>query len=360
MERARSLARTRASVRLAALLYGALLFGAAAGPSARAQTVLFAEDFEHGTAHWTTEGYWHHATAGPPCLDSPFPSGTHGMWYGIELSCDFDGPDTDRRSLRLATPFTVPTGAGHVYLDFRSRFETETEVGWDLKLVEATADGGQSWENLLWIQGGSQPWTLHTVDLSGYSGQSIELRFAFWAGDSWDNTFLGWLIDDVVIRTERDVYPPSCFGSQGAPACPCGNQSPLRDRAGCLNSTGSGGALRASGFASLAHDTLTLAGSGMTDTPVLYYQGASVANGGAGVLYGDGLNCTGGPLRRLGMTQNEKGSSTFPASGISISERGHVLAPGTRWYQAVYRDSPSFCAPAAFNATNQVRVDWTP
>src|SRR5262249_34007430 len=98
-------------------------------------------------------------------------------------------------------------------------------------------------------------------------------------------------------------------------------------------------------------------GSGMTSTTVLYFQGASLVNGGSGAVYGDGLNCTGGPIRRLGSTLNVCGDSSL-GGPISVPRPG--TSPGSRWYQARYRNAANFCTPATFNSTNQVRVDWTP
>lgn len=330
-----------------------------AASTASGQTVLFADDFEQGTANWTIEDYWHLATEGPPCLDSSFPSGSHCMWYGIEQSCNFDGQLLDFRELRLATPFTVPTGGGSTLLEFWSKAEVEADTNWDFRRVEVSTDGGAQFLPILWLFN-DEPWTLHTVDLSSYAGQSIHLQFSFWAGDSWLNDYLGWQIDDVVLRTTINIHRLGCFGDGSAAACPCGNSSAPGEQAGCLNSLGTAGKLRGSGFASLLNDTLTLSGSDMTSTTVLYYQGGSIVNGGLGAPYGDGLTCVGGPIRRLGSTTNSGGASSFPfPGGPSVSVQGQVLAPGTRWYQARYRNAANFCTPETFNSTNLVRVNWT-
>ena len=39
--------------------------------------------------------------------------------------------------------------------------------------------------------------------------------------------------------------------------------------------------------------------------------------------------------------------------------RGAVV-PGTRYYQAWYRDSAPFCTPAFYNMTNAVQITWGP
>ena len=153
-----------------------------------------------------------------------------------------------------------------------------------------------------------------------------------------------------------------CFGDGSATVCPCGNASNVGERAGCRNSLGLAGALRARGEPSLSQDTLRLDGSAMPDSPVLYYQGEGVLFGGAGVVSGDGLKCAGGPFVRLGTQLNVGGASSHPsAGGSSISVRGFVGFPGARTYQAWYRDSsPSYCTPAFHDVTNAVRVVWRP
>jgi hypothetical protein len=89
----------------------------------------------------------------------------------------------------------------------------------------------------------------------------------------------------------------------------------------------------------------------------LYVQGASSH---AAVPFGDGLKCTGGPFVRLSTKQNVGGASRFPDAGDQpLAERGHVIAPGTRHYQARYRNSASFCTNDTFNYTNSVTLVWS-
>ncbi|MFN0006993.1 MAG: hypothetical protein ACKVXR_03720 [Planctomycetota bacterium] len=332
-----------------------------AGSRARAQTVLFEDDFEQGASKWTTMPYWHVTSESGPCHDAPFPSSSHCMWFGTPSSCSFEGSSTDFQSLRIAVPITLPVGGGGTFLDFWSRTRTETDLTWDTRTVQVSADGGTNWTTVFQMDVSIEPWTLHTVDLSDYAGQTIDLQFVFWAGDGLANGFLGWLIDDVKIRTVFELYRRSCFGDGTAAACPCGNSSAVGEKAGCLNSLGLGGKLRGSGVASIAHDTLKLAGWDMPNTTVFYYQGESLWNGGMGFAFGDGLSCVAGPIRRLGTTTNSGGESSYPLpGGPSVSVRGQISAPGARWYQARYRNNAAdFCTPDTFNSTNVVKVNWT-
>lgn len=154
-----------------------------------------------------------------------------------------------------------------------------------------------------------------------------------------------------------------CFGDGSGAPCPCANQSPSIARGGCTNSLGVGAQLRAVGKASASLDSFALQASGMPNSAVLYFQGTSAVNGGAGAPFGDGLRCVGGSIRRLGTKFNNLGSSNYPEVGEpSISERGGIGPFGvvTRYYQGWYRNAASFCSPSTFNLTNAIEVFWIP
>jgi hypothetical protein len=154
-----------------------------------------------------------------------------------------------------------------------------------------------------------------------------------------------------------------CAGDGAPPhtACPCANDSPPADSVGCLNSLAVGGKLRAVGVASIANDSVVLQGSQMPDSSVLYFQGTLQQNGGNGGAFGDGLRCAGGVVIRFDTNTNVAGASTYPFGATpSVSIKGGVSAPGTRTYQAWYRNAASFCQPATFNLTNGVEINWSP
>ena len=124
---------------------------------------------------------------------------------------------------------------------------------------------------------------------------------------------------------------------------------------------GVGASLRAYGNASLSNDTLVLTGSHMPNGAVLYFQGTTQINRGAGVTFGDGLRCAGGTIVRLGTKTNFSGGSVYPSGDPAISVKGHVTLPGsTRTYQAWYRNAVSFCTQAVYNLTNGFVVTWSP
>lgn len=149
-----------------------------------------------------------------------------------------------------------------------------------------------------------------------------------------------------------------CTGDGAGTPCPCGNQGAPGN--GCANSLEPAGAhLAATGTASLANDTVVLAGSGMPIVFALYFQGNTLLNGGAGVAFGDGLRCASNPVVRLGTKLNAAGASQYPEAGDpSVSQRGLVTSPGSRTYQCWYRNAANFCTPDTFNLTNALRIQW--
>jgi len=152
-----------------------------------------------------------------------------------------------------------------------------------------------------------------------------------------------------------------CFGDGAGSACPCGNESPLFHDEGCLSSVGVGVRLDAMGLASLAADSLLLTASGLPDGQLtVFFQGTEREAAG-GVVFGDGLLCVSGAFTRLGSSIATVATAVMPRPGAGpISPRGVVTEPGTRTYQAWFRDPADFCTPAAYNLSGAVEVFWGP
>ena len=156
-----------------------------------------------------------------------------------------------------------------------------------------------------------------------------------------------------------------CFGDGTTTTpCPCGNVGAAGR--GCENSAASGGArLVANG--SPAADALVLTSSGELATALsIFLQGN--LNNTSGAVFGDGVRCVAGSLKRIGVNNAAAGVAHYPHVGDpSISTRsavlGDPLAPGsTRFYQTYYRDADlSFCpgpAGSTFNISNAVEIAW--
>jgi hypothetical protein len=158
---------------------------------------------------------------------------------------------------------------------------------------------------------------------------------------------------------------PFCFGdgTQTTP-CPCGNSG--QANRGCENSAATGGArLAASG--TTTPDTLAFASDGELPTALtIFLQGnAALATG---IVFGDGVRCAGGTLKRLYVKNAVAGTASAPGAGDpSVSARsanlGDPITPGTqRWYQAYYRDpNLAFCGNPpgnSWNVSSGLAVSW--
>ncbi len=198
------------------------------------------------------------------------------------------------------------------------------------------------------------------------SGVTISLGPVSWLTPSPTTLPPGLVLQGSAVSTLLTVrveysYAPNpatiCPGHLGAAQCPCDNfgVSP----GGCANSVNAaGGLLSSTGVPSISSPTLALHGSRMTNSNALYFQGSAFQY--AQSVYGDGLRCVTGTVVRLGTRSNVGGASSVPAPNTPpLSTVGGIVAPGTRYYQAIYRDNGGFCTPSTFNATNGLAIAWT-
>jgi hypothetical protein len=125
--------------------------------------------------------------------------------------------------------------------------------------------------------------------------------------------------------------------------------------------------LTASGFAYLTSDTLLFHTSGEKPaaTSILMQGNALIASG---AVFGQGVRCAGGALKRLYTTNASAGSIAVPQPGDpSVSVRsaalGDVIQAGeSRWYLVYYRDPIVLggCpANSTFNATQTAQIAWS-
>jgi Tol biopolymer transport system component len=178
-------------------------------------------------------------------------------------------------------------------------------------------------------------------------------------------------VDDVFVR-DRDAtgFTSLCdAGSGGVLACPCANP-PAGPGQGCDNSSGTGGAiLSAGGPAYLLDDGLVLSATGEKPSAAsILLQGDSSAPGGQ--VFGQGVRCASGALKRLYVRNAVGGSLSVPDIGLgdaSISARsaalGDPIQPGqSRWYLFYYRDPIVLggCSIfSTFSATQTGEVRWS-
>jgi YVTN family beta-propeller protein len=158
---------------------------------------------------------------------------------------------------------------------------------------------------------------------------------------------------------------PFCFGDGSLfTACPCNNFGATGR--GCANSVNAPGAVLTSS-GQVSPDMVVLhAGGAPANATAVFLQGDLADQ--FGILFGDGVRCVAGTLKRIGVKASSGGVSQYPQPGDpSISARSAALGDpfghgATRYYQTYYRDSNlSFCpAPSgdSWNVTNGVTIVW--
>ncbi len=154
-----------------------------------------------------------------------------------------------------------------------------------------------------------------------------------------------------------------CFGDPGSGTpCPCSNDNDgSLPGAGCANGVfPSGAKLVGDGVASVTSDTLVLRTAYQEpNNSGLYFQGTTDLS--PGMVWGDGLRCTGGAIKRLQVRfADTTGSSN---TTIPISVAGAVSAGDTRHYQLWYRTTanpPCGSGVNDFNSSNGYTITWAP
>jgi Tol biopolymer transport system component len=220
-----------------------------------------------------------------------------------------------------------------------------------------------------------------SVDSAGAQGNSGSGAFSISADGryvTFDSNASNLVAGDTDASSDvffRDrTYSPlmsSCDpGVGGVLTCPCSNPPSALGR-GCDNSSATGGAsLSASGIAYLSIDSLVFMTNGEKPAATsIVLQGTTYL--GAGVVYGQGVRCVGGALKRLFVKAAVGGSITAPDFGAgdpTVSARsaalGDIIQPGqSRYYLVYYRDPTVLggCpASSTFNSTQTGQVTWWP
>jgi hypothetical protein len=197
---------------------------------------------------------------------------------------------------------------------------------------------------------------------ANHSAGTSSSRYAMvWTNEfsSTDHDVNGGLYDELLQQS-------TCMpGVNGVIGCPCANAGTFG--AGCNNSSHTGGAMLSSlGVASVMADTLSFHTIGEKPTATsIVLQGTT--NLSSGALFGQGVRCAAGTLKRLYVKTASGGSITAPSAGdASVWSRsaalGDVIVAGqVRHYLVYYRDPIVLggCpASSTFNATQGLQVAW--
>ena len=158
--------------------------------------------------------------------------------------------------------------------------------------------------------------------------------------------------------------PPSlgtlyCFGDGTGTPCPCGNSSLSDTGEGCINSTGVGGLLIASGSTSVTADDLVLTASQLPPGKLaVAFSGAYKMGGAFGMPFYDGLRCLGSPVKRYGVLQADPLTGTVSwAPGFSLQHGWSAGDLGL--FQVWFRDFNGPCSSGS-NFTNALELSFLP
>jgi hypothetical protein len=259
----------------------------------------------------------------------------------------------------LMTYWGAP-GYDHQIPYFVAKYQTLGHV------LDITQEPGTSWP-LGW--GGSFVNNVH-VDEHADGTRTYLWRVRLMDFNHENGGIINNAVDAVLYTITPDpANPPGvryCFGDPGAGTpCPCSNDNDGSvPGSGCANGVfASGAQLTGSGSASVGADTLVLATSGLEPSNSgLYFQADNDLS--PGIIWGDGLQCAGGSLKRLGVRfANASGYSDTSAWTTPISVKaGNVLAGNTKHYQCWYRTTvnpPCGAGVNDFNSSNGYAVTWT-
>jgi hypothetical protein len=148
-----------------------------------------------------------------------------------------------------------------------------------------------------------------------------------------------------------------CYGDGSGSMCPCGNLGSSGE--GCANSGGTGALLSVSGSASVGADDLEMLMSGGPGiTAALLFSGTTQVNGGQGIIFGDGLRCAGGQIKRLGVRIADGSGSASWGPGLAVT--GGWGSGDTRYFQSWYRDVGGSPCAGNFNLTQGVAISMVP
>ena len=172
-------------------------------------TVIHAEDVESGVAGWTSTGLWHIVTA--PTCGPASRSGSSSFYYGQNSTCDYDTGVANSGTLTSPVIGALPLPQD-AELSFWHRRAAELDIDFDQSFVQAQGDGG-GFTPQVQVTGATNAWRfsgddlpvdptvghVSTVDLGGFVGQDLKLRFTFDTVDENENSTLGWMVDDITV-----------------------------------------------------------------------------------------------------------------------------------------------------------------
>ena len=177
---------------------------------------LFSANFESGLGGLVLDngtglsnGLWHLTTA---LANAPGHSASNSLYYGKDEGTHGNGNyNTGGANEGVVTlpALNLASVATPVTLTFHHLMQTESGTNFDRASVGISTNGGASWQTAAarWFATNGWPndfagaWRTQTVDLKPFaSSTNARLRFHFNTVDSVGNDYLGWYVDDVLVR----------------------------------------------------------------------------------------------------------------------------------------------------------------
>jgi len=272
------------------------------------------------------------------------------------------GSGVDDRVLALAVFDADGSGPGAAELYAAGQFATAGGA----PASDVARWNGSSWSALSSGIGGPQYPYVATLAVYDDDGEGPDAA-SLYAGGRFASA--GGISSSFIARRQGcgSTLTTFCAGDGAVAPCPCGNSG--ASGRGCQNSAGTGGALLTpAGHAALTGDSWQLTSTGeLTSALSIFLQGDVAV---APLVFGDGLRCVGGTLKRLYTKGASGGVASAPIGAeppvsVRSAERGDPLVAGAvRHYQTYYRDAnPSFCAApvgSTFNISNGISAVWGP
>ncbi|MCB9915243.1 MAG: hypothetical protein H6828_08850 [Planctomycetes bacterium] len=262
--------------------------------------------------------------------------------YQWSVQVAFDGDQgVLEANCGAGTPTTLP-----LVLD--QWVELRCDVDLDADLVDLSYDGAPV---------GSWPWSVGPFGGASYGLLQIDAVDLFSDAVGAPHT-TELFLDDLELAPYQGVVGSAyCFGDGSGALCPCGNAGAADE--GCANGTGAGAKLATFGSPVVPADDVVFHATQLPPgQPCLLFAGLNATNGGAGTVFGDGLRCAGGGVKRLGVSHaNASGAASW---GPGLGAQGGWLAGETRRFQAWYRDPAGSACGTAFNLSHGVEIVFVP
>jgi len=153
------------------------------------EKVAMNESFDDGIpSTWTSSGLWTSTTS---CMPGGECDGGPAAYFGLTSNCTYDDGDGPAGSL-MTPAIPIDSFVGDFTLSFCSAVETENLSGYDNTdvyvngVLHASVDESSNWEVV-------------ELDLSGITGNTIQIEWRFDAVDGLYNDFRGWHVDGVQL-----------------------------------------------------------------------------------------------------------------------------------------------------------------